>query len=111
MKITTAFPAILGAIIALASTSVLADHNSVLGPGTANMPNDIHNAQIEDTAIVDGVEVAIEDWTDFVSRGAGADTVNRYDVDSVDITSVTSMRPSSGASIERPTVASRGGRR
>lgn len=58
----------------LASTSVLADHNSVNGAGWANMPNDIHNTRLEDN-------LSQTEWRDFVSKGAGADTVNRYTTD------------------------------
>lgn len=58
----------------LASSSVLADHNSVHGAGWANMPNDIHNTKLEDN-------LSQTEWRDFVSKGAGADTVNRYTTD------------------------------
>ena len=48
-----------------------ADHNSVWGPGQANMPNDIHNIRID--TMDDDV-----DFSELVSHGIGADTVNRY---------------------------------
>jgi hypothetical protein len=115
----------------LAATSAMADHNSVWGAGTANMPNDIHNAQIEGTTS-DGT--IIEDWSAFVSKGAGAATVNRYLDSDATLPSETAMtggvdraaqvtrggRPEvSGSvgmramnvSIERPAMTSRGGRR
>ncbi|MCU0843141.1 MAG: hypothetical protein MUC79_15710 [Thiobacillaceae bacterium] len=68
---TLAFTALCG----FAATAALADHNSVWGAGKANMPNDIHNAQIEGT---DADGNVITDWRSFVSKGAGAETVNRY---------------------------------
>lgn len=67
----TAHALILGSLAALVSASALADHNSPMGAGWANMPNDIHNIQIEDG--LSGTE-----FSDLVSQGAGADTVNRY---------------------------------
>jgi hypothetical protein len=64
---------IVGGLILAGSLSVAqADHNSVMGPGTANMPNDIHNMRIEDMDDEDA------SFSDLVSRGIGADTVNRY---------------------------------
>ena len=62
---------ILGSLAALASASALADHNSPMGAGWANMPNDIHNIQIED-------DLSGTEFSDVVRQGAGADTVNRY---------------------------------
>lgn len=56
----------------LSSLPAWADHNSVWGPGMASMPNDIHNARIED-------DLDQDEWTDFVQYGSGADTVNRYE--------------------------------
>jgi hypothetical protein len=53
-----------------AATPALADHNSIWGPGTANMPNDIHNTRIEDDN---------ETFLELVQQGGGADSVNRYD--------------------------------
>lgn len=72
------FPIMAGAVVAtLLSGAAMADHNSVHGAGWANMPNDIHNARIEDN-------LSSDEWRDFVSKGAGADTVNRYlDTDTV----------------------------
>ncbi len=67
----TAHALVFGSLAALVSASALADHNSPNGAGWANMPNDIHNTRIEDD--LSGTEFA-----DFVSMGAGADTVNRY---------------------------------
>lgn len=57
---------------ALAMTSAYADHNSPMGAGWANMPNDIHNTRLEDTQ---------EEFMDLVQGGGGADSVNRYDDD------------------------------
>src|SRR3569623_1285536 len=62
---------VFGSLAALFSVSALADHTSPMGAGWANMPNDIHNTQIEDDR--SGAELS-----DFVRQGAGADTVNRY---------------------------------
>ncbi|MFA5081304.1 MAG: hypothetical protein WC474_02010 [Hydrogenophilaceae bacterium] len=76
----------------LASLPALADHNSVWGPGFANMPNDVHNTRIEDDLDQDA-------WTAFVQYGAGAATPNRYLVDDTSA--------GSGAAI----TSSRGGRR
>lgn len=67
----TAHALILASLAALASGSALADHNSPMGAGWANMPNDIHNIQIED-------DLSGTDFADVGSQGAGADTVNRY---------------------------------
>lgn len=69
----------------MATSSVYADHNSIWGEGTANMPNDIHNTRIEDTT---------EEFLDLVQGGGGADSVNRYD-DGTDTT--VGMRTSSGS--------------
>ncbi|ACL71352.1 hypothetical protein Tgr7_0253 [Thioalkalivibrio sulfidiphilus HL-EbGr7] len=64
------------AAVALASLFTgpvaLADHNSIFGEGTANMPNDIHNTRI-DTMGDDG-----DAFADFVRYGGGADSVNRF---------------------------------
>lgn len=67
----TAHALAFGSIAALLSASAMADHNSPNGSGWANMPNDIHNTRIEDG--LSGTE-----FRDFVAKGAGADTVNRY---------------------------------
>lgn len=61
---------VLGALVSL-SGPALADHNSKWGEGTANMPNDIHNTRIE--TMGDN-----ETFRDFVRKGNGADSVNRY---------------------------------
>ncbi len=75
MKINTLNSTILAGIVSIAfSASVLADHNSPMGAGTAGMQNDIHNTVIEDN--LSGTE-----FMEFVSRGAGAESVNRYDDD------------------------------
>ena len=67
----TAHALVLGSLAALLSVSAFADHNSPMGAGWANMPNDIHNIQIED-------DLSGTEFSDVVSEGAGADTVNRY---------------------------------
>ena len=59
---------LLGGLIALPAT---ADHNSIWGAGTANMPNDIHNTRIEDN-------LDENEWADFVRYGDGSETDNRY---------------------------------
>ena len=67
----TAHALVLGSLAAIFSVSALADHNSPMGAGWANMPNDIHNIQIED-------DLSGTEFSDVVRQGAGADTVNRY---------------------------------
>ena len=52
-----------------------ADHNSKWGEGWANMPNDIHNTRVDTR----GDNTA---FRDFVRKGNGADSVNRYATDS-----------------------------
>ena len=58
------------------STAAMADHNSVNGAGWANMPNDIHNIQIED-------DLSSTEFRELVSQGGVRDLPNRYDTDSV----------------------------
>ena len=87
---------VFGSLAALFSMSALADHNSVLGPGTTNMPNDIHNTRIED-------DLSSTAFRDFVSGGAGADSVNRY------LDSTTTMQSGGGRS--STTQGGGGGRR
>jgi hypothetical protein len=60
-----------GSLSALFPLSALADHNSIHGAGRANPPNDIHNTRIED-------DLSSTEFRDFVAKGAGVDTVNRY---------------------------------
>jgi len=84
-------------LIAALGTSPLAfaDHNSVWGEGWANMPNDIHNTRIdtmdEDSSV----------FQEFVSHGAGADSVNRFLDDDTD-SSVSSRGSNSmgGSSVD-----------
>ncbi len=72
MKIMTVKYIALAGIVALTfSGNVMADHNSPHGSGWANMPNDIHNTVIEDG-------LSGSEFRDFVFRGAGADSINRY---------------------------------
>lgn len=80
----TAHALILASLATLASGSALADHNSPMGAGWANMPNDIHNIQIED-------DLSGTEFSDVVSQGAGADTVNRY------LDSTTTLQSGSGS--------------
>ncbi|WP_405228106.1 hypothetical protein [Lentisalinibacter sediminis] len=61
---------VLGALVSL-SGPALADHNSKWGEGTANMPNDIHNTRIE-------TKGDNETFREFVQKGNGADSINRY---------------------------------
>ena len=58
--------------LAAASGNALADHNSKWGEGWANMPNDIHNTRVETRGDDDA-------FRDFVQKGAGAESVNRFD--------------------------------
>ncbi len=58
-----------------ASTGALADHNSVWGEGWANMPNDIHNTRLDTMDDND-------DFVEFVRMGSGAQSVNRFAIDS-----------------------------
>jgi hypothetical protein len=55
----------------LAAGAALADHNSPMGEGWANMPNDIHNTRVE-------TKGDNETFRDFVKQGGGAESVNRY---------------------------------
>ena len=80
----TAHALVLGSLAALFSVSALADHNSPMGAGWANMPNDIHNIQIED-------DLSGSEFSDLVRQGAGADTVNRY------LDSTTTLQSGSGS--------------
>jgi len=61
---------VLGAAMSLSGTA-LADHNSKWGEGTANMPNDIHNTRVE-------TQGDNEAFREFVQKGNGADSVNRF---------------------------------
>lgn len=79
----------LAALTMMTASSVFADHNSMNGPGWANMPNDIHNTRI-DTLGGDNSE-----FTDFVRYGNGADSVNRF---ADDETSIRGQRSDSGSS-------------
>ena len=70
MKNTTIKFATL-ACATLAAGTVLADHNSPMGVGCANMPCDIPNSRVETRSYN-------KSFRDFVKQGAGADSVNRY---------------------------------
>jgi hypothetical protein len=80
----TAHALVIGSLAALVSASALADHNSPNGAGWANMPNDIHNIQIED-------DLSGTEFSEIVRQGAGAATVNRY-------LDTTTSQPGSGGS-------------
>lgn len=80
-----------------ATAAVQADHNSVWGDGWANMPNDIHNTRI------DTMDSDDDDFIDFVRMGSGADSENRFLVDSTDTTG-------SGAGVGGGQGGARGGR-
>jgi hypothetical protein len=70
-------PRILALSVATAmvfgAAPAFADHNSVNGEGTANMPNDIHNTRIETKEADDN-----EAFRDFVQYGEGSESVNRF---------------------------------
>lgn len=66
-------------IAALAALTTLAgaasaDHNSKWGEGWAKMPNDIHNTRVETRGDNNA-------FRDFVKKGAGAESENRFDTD------------------------------
>jgi|LGOV01.1.fsa_nt_gb hypothetical protein len=91
----------------IATSSAYADHNSIWGAGTANMPNDIHNTRIEDSD---------ETFMELVQGGGGADSVNRYDDDSTTTTvgtrsSMGSLSGMTSRMSSRTSTMSRGGRR
>lgn len=94
-----------------AASAAHADHNSIWGAGTANMPNDIHNSAIEDDQEV---------FLDLVQYGNGADSVNRYD-DTTDDSTMEGATMTTGSALRSTTTrgamgtrtmgASRGGYR
>lgn len=88
----------------IASSASYADHNSIWGAGSANMPNDIHNTRIEDDN---------ETFLELVQQGGGADSVNRYADDSVTTTTSMGSRSTTIARnmSTRTGSMSRGGRR
>lgn len=65
--------AALAAMSVLAGTAA-ADHNSKWGEGWAKMPNDIHNTRVE-------TKGDNEAFREFVQKGAGAESENRFDTD------------------------------
>lgn len=76
---------------ALFSGAAMADHNSVNGAGWANMPNDIHNIQIED-------DLSASEFRSIVQHGGARDTVNRYlDTDAVTSASAVVQRGAGSA--------------
>ena len=76
MKSRSLSLALASVAVALFATSAMADHNSVNGSGWANMPNDIHNIQIED-------DLSSTEFRDLVDQGGVRDLPNRYDTDTV----------------------------
>lgn len=105
MKFT--FPKSISLFVLLGTFAVdpaLADHNSPMGAGTANMPNDIHNTRIEEVMQSDD-PMTSEEWREFVSMGAGADTVNEY-LEGETLPSETSMN----SGVDSPDAVARGGR-
>ena len=99
------FVAMVVSSAVMVSSSVYADHNSPMGAGTANMPNDIHNTRIEDDNAT---------FLDLVQGGGGADSINRYSDDSTDtLTRSTGSRSrmSSSRMSSRSGGMGRGGRR
>jgi uncharacterized membrane protein YgcG len=73
-QVNTWFVAIM---LSGAASVTMADHNSPMGAGWANMPNDIHNTRI-DTLHDEDVS-----FSDLVGHGVGAETVNRFLIDEV----------------------------
>jgi hypothetical protein len=55
------------------SAGVMADHNSPMGEGWANMPNDVHNTRVETRESGDN-----EAFKELVKYGNGASTINRF---------------------------------
>ena len=84
----------------LAATAAHADHNSIWGEGLASMPNDIHNTRI------DTMDDDTDSLIDFVSMGAGSDSVNRFLDDDTTTGSGSSTTSTRGGSQTN----SRGGR-
>lgn len=70
MRKTLLKTALVAAFLSTSGTA-MADHNSPMGEGWARMPNDIHNTRVETR----GDNTA---FRDFVRRGKGADTTNRF---------------------------------
>lgn len=64
------------------SAGVMADHNSLMGEGWANMPNDVHNTRVETRESGDN-----EAFKEFVKYGNGASTVNRFSTTEEAVTS------------------------
>ena len=62
------------AALAVLAGSAAADHNSKWGEGWAKMPNDIHNTRVETRG-------DNEAFREFVQKGAGTESENRFDTD------------------------------
>lgn len=84
------------------TSAALADHNSPMGAGTANMPNDIHNTRIEDDN---------ETFLELVQQGGGTDSVNRYTDDTTSTTGSSRRTTTSSMGGSRSVSVNRGGRR
>lgn len=74
MKFSSISLAAIAAV--MLSTAALADHNSANGAGWANMPNDVHNIQIED-------DISSTEFRDLVSQGGVSELDNRYDTEAL----------------------------
>ncbi len=88
-----------------ASTAAFGDHNSKWGEGWANMSNDIHNTRVETRG-------DNSTFRDFVRRGNGADSENRFSSNDSRGRKTLSTRHQKvmGASAARGGKASAGGR-
>lgn len=99
------FKSLLAMFIAtgiFSTSAVLADHNSPMGAGTANMPNDIHNTRIEDDN---------ETFLELIQGGGGADSVNRYSDDTTTTMGSSRRTTTSRMGGSRSVSVNRGGRR
>lgn len=111
------FPKSISLFVLLGSFAVdpaIADHNSVWGAGTANMPNNIHNTRIEDA---NTGEMTSDEWIAYVSKGAGADTVNIYldtdddgDIDADDDGGALPSQTNMNSGVDSSNQVARGGR-
>jgi hypothetical protein len=115
MKYT--FPKSISLFVLLGTFAVdpaVADHNSVWGAGTANMPNNIHNTRIE---LANTGLMTSDEWIAYVSKGAGADTVNTYldtdgdgDIDADDEGGALPSQTSMNSGVVSADQVARGGR-
>lgn len=84
---------------ALVMTSAYADHNSPMGEGWANMPNDVHNTRLDPT-------ISDDEFSELVQGGDLATEPNRYDDDTT-----TTEPPASRAETQTTAGSSMGGSR